>query len=888
MKTVLALLILGLLLLGPITPTEAATLQPSANAKGEQRTLADRDGDGLSDHLQQQLEILPPSEPLAVVVTFSAPGNADHAQRAVGPFKVKREFRIINGFAATMTAGQAKALAKAPGVFRVEEDFQVTTMINAANQDFGIAAARSTFGVSGAGVGICIVDTGVDPGHEQLDSGKVAGFVDYVNNQLTAYDDHGHGTHVAAIAAGDGSGGANAATFQGVAPGAAIYAAKVLDSSGSGADSGVISGVEWCADQTDVQIISMSLGSGSSSDGQDSLSQAVNSAVAAGKVVVVAAGNSGDGEETVGSPGAAAGAITVGAVAEWSAPPSAPNHSKGIYLAPFSSRGPTLDKRMKPDISAPGVSVTSAQAGSTSGYITWSGTSMATPFVSGTVALALQSNSNLSPAAVKNYLMATAQDRGPAGTDNDWGAGLLDGYQFVADALGDSTADPTPFPHSQRTTATVPINGTTQFPFAITSADLGVPIAATLTILNGETVCIYGSALVCDLLGGWAWTPDIDAELIHPNGTVLARSECPLSGDCGTVGRQETLYYLPTAATDIGTYRLRMYQFSSDPGGAQEGNVSIGLSTGPVQTGPPPNENNLPVANNNNYSTAEDTPLNIPAPGVLDNDTDIDGDDLNAVLGSAPSHGTLTLSTAGSFTYTPVGNYNGPDVFNYRANDGTGNSNLATVTITVTPVNDLPVAANDSYTTAENTQLSITAPGILGNDTDIDSDSLIAILSTSPIHGTLTINTNGSFIYTPASNYSGQDSFAYRAYDGTGTSNLATVSITVTPAAPSLHIGDLDGSAIIGKRSWTATVTITVHDATHKVVNGAVVSGSWSDGKAASCTTARRGQCKLTSNKLNLGVPDISFTVATLNGATSTFIDDLDGDNVGMSITVKK
>src|SRR5207245_4561965 len=114
-----------------------------------------------------------------------------------------------------------------------------------------------------------------------------------------------------------------------------------------------------------------------------------------------------------------------------------------------------------------------------------------------------------------------------------------------------------------------------------------------------------------------------------------------------------------------------------------------------------------------------------------------------------------------------------------KANDGTVDSNVATVSITINAVNDAPVAANDSYTTNEDTQLSITAPGVLANDTDVEGSALTAVLGTGPAHGVLTLNANGSFTYTPASNYNGPDSFTYRASDGSLSSALATVTLTV-------------------------------------------------------------------------------------------------------------
>ena len=125
----------------------------------------------------------------------------------------------------------------------------------------------------------------------------------------------------------------------------------------------------------------------------------------------------------------------------------------------------------------------------------------------------------------------------------------------------------------------------------------------------------------------------------------------------------------------------------------------------------------------------------MPDSGVLSNDTDVDGDPLTAVLVSTTSNGALTLNADGSFTYTPNANFNGTDTFTYRANDGTGNSNLATVTLTVNPVNDLPVAGNDSYSVNEDTPLAVPVSGVLGNDTDVDGDPLTAVLVSTTSNG---------------------------------------------------------------------------------------------------------------------------------------------------------
>ncbi|MCD6415245.1 MAG: tandem-95 repeat protein, partial [Planctomycetes bacterium] len=191
--------------------------------------------------------------------------------------------------------------------------------------------------------------------------------------------------------------------------------------------------------------------------------------------------------------------------------------------------------------------------------------------------------------------------------------------------------------------------------------------------------------------------------------------------------------------------------------------------------------NNPPVAVNDSYSTDEDQTLNVSAPGVLGNDSDPDEDPITAILVSDVSHGSLTLYSNGSFDYTPDGDYNGADSFTYKANDGELDSNTATVSITVNSVNDPPVAVNDSYETDEDTELNVGAPGVLTNDSDPESDPLTAILVSDVSHGSLTLNSNGSFDYTPTGGYSGADSFTYKANDGQADSNTATVSITVNP-----------------------------------------------------------------------------------------------------------
>jgi VCBS repeat-containing protein len=266
-----------------------------------------------------------------------------------------------------------------------------------------------------------------------------------------------------------------------------------------------------------------------------------------------------------------------------------------------------------------------------------------------------------------------------------------------------------------------------------------------------------------------------------------------------TLNADGAFTYTPAAnfnGTDTFTYR------------ASDGTLDSNLATVTITVTA---INDAPTATADAYSTAEDTPLNVAAPGVLANDTDPDSSTLTAAVVTGPGHGTLTLNADGSFTYTPAANFNGTDTLTYRASDGTAQSNPATVTITVTPVSDPPAATNDAYSTAEDTPLTVAAPGVLGNDTDPDSSTLTAALVTGPGHGTLTLNADGSFTYTPAANFNGTDTFTYRASDGSLTSDPATVTITVTPVNDSPTVAVAAGGTC-GSNDRSGTINLTVGD----------------------------------------------------------------------------
>ncbi len=210
--------------------------------------------------------------------------------------------------------------------------------------------------------------------------------------------------------------------------------------------------------------------------------------------------------------------------------------------------------------------------------------------------------------------------------------------------------------------------------------------------------------------------------------------------------------------------------------------VSDGKKTtiGPIWSFTTAAPNATPVAGNDTYTVDEDTVSLVPAPGLLGNDTDADGHALSAVLVSGPTHGSLNLDADGGFRYEPAGNYYGSDSFTYKATDGTAESNVATVAITVRSVNDAPRAMDDAFGVDEDQPLTVGALGVLANDSDEDGTGLLkAVLVTGARDGKVTLNEDGGFTYTANADFNGADGFSYQASDGEALSNIATVTITV-------------------------------------------------------------------------------------------------------------
>jgi serine protease AprX len=350
---------------------------------------------------------------------------------------IGRSLPIVNGLVVDLPNVALAAIASSSSVLHVSLDRTVAGAMERTGATVGATAVRQDSGYDGTGIGVAIIDSGVTAWHDDLADPSGSGqrldrFVDLVGDGTIPSDDYGHGTHVAGIIAGNGSDSSGKRT--GIAPGAHLVVYKVLDGSGSGRISDVIAALDDIVahkDSLNIRVVNLSVATGVyESYMLDPLTLAAQRAVAAGIVVVAAAGNYGrspNGATRYGritAPGNAPWVLTVGASSHMGTADRADD-----TIAPFSSRGPTaIDRAIKPDLVAPGVGIESLTdplsslyssmspyllngtiATSYKPYLSLSGTSMAAPVVSGTVALMLQANPNLTPNQVKAIVQYTAQ-----------------------------------------------------------------------------------------------------------------------------------------------------------------------------------------------------------------------------------------------------------------------------------------------------------------------------------------------------------------------------------------------------------------------------------------------------------------------------------------------
>jgi serine protease AprX len=442
----------------------ASKAKPGVPGRSAQHQKLDRELTFRADHKN-------PNDTTSVIITLT-PGASLPAE--FKKFARAGKLNLINAHVVDLPNRLLKQVAAHPAVFDVHYNRPIFKHNFRTSLTVGALAAQRAYGMTGAGVGVAVIDSGITAWHPDLmnrstasypyGDQRVSKFIDVVNGQGLPYDDNGHGTHVSGIIAGNGHD--SKGQKSGVAPDASIVSLKVLDANGLGTIGNIIQALDWVvANRTtyNIRVVNLSVGAGiHESYWTDPLTLAAKRAVDAGVVVVTAAGNIGRnsaGQTQYGgitAPGNAPWVLTVGAYSTQGTPGRGDD-----VIAGYSSRGPTaVDYAAKPDLVAPGTGTMSlATPGSTFystktaflvpglvptafvPYLSLSGTSMAAPVVSGTVALMLQANPSLTPNAVKAILMYTAQHHAGYNALTE-GAGFLNTVGAVRLAQFYATAQP--------------------------------------------------------------------------------------------------------------------------------------------------------------------------------------------------------------------------------------------------------------------------------------------------------------------------------------------------------------------------------------------------------------------------------------------------------------
>jgi subtilisin family serine protease len=418
-------------------------------------------------------------------VNVIVPGSRDAIASIANDHHLTVVKWLATGAVVSANSGELTELASDAGVDNLSADHKVRVGMTVSNQTMAADQTRAgtpgrllglggIAGVTGQGIGVAVIDSGI-AAHTALKN-KVVANISFVTGDPSVNDAYGHGTHVAGIIAGSAT-GATPLYTSGIAPGVQLVNVRVLGADGTGFTSDVIAGIDWAVANRaryNIRVINLSLGHPvDESSSTDPLCLAVQRAVNAGVVVVVAAGNQGRAPNLarelggITSPGNSPDALTVGSINTWGTPTRDDD-----AVADYSSRGPTrYDFAMKPDVVAPGSAIVSLEAAKTSlisrypflhragsgsnAYMQLSGTSMAAPMVSGAAALLLQGVPGLSPAQIKLALQSGATYMkdgglvgGGAGSVNVWTSrqitanGLTSLLTSVTSALGLNLGQP--------------------------------------------------------------------------------------------------------------------------------------------------------------------------------------------------------------------------------------------------------------------------------------------------------------------------------------------------------------------------------------------------------------------------------------------------------------
>ncbi len=397
-------------------------------------------------------------------------------------------------------------------------------------------------------------------------------------------------------------------------------------------------------------------------------------------------------------------------------------------------------------------------------------------------------------------------------------------------------------------TPTANFSGATTIGYAISDGRGGTTtgsVAVTVTAVNDAPVAVNDTATTTEdvalnninVLGN---DTDVDGDALtvttasSPNGTV-------------TINGNGTLNFTPTAyfrgATTIS------YTISDGRGGTSTASVAMTVTA----------MNRAPVAANNSATTTEDTAVNNI--NVLGNDTDVDGDTLTVTTASSPN-GTVTINGDGTLNFTPAANFNGATAISYAISDGRGGTATASVAVTVTAVNDAPVAVNDTATATED--IALNNINVLGNDSDVDGDTLTVTTASSP-NGTVTINGDGTLNFTPSANFTGPTTISYTLSDGNGSTASGTVAVTVTaandaPVAANDAATTTEDTALFG-------INVLANDGDTDGDTLTSVSATSPNGTA---TINLDGTLNFTPAANFNGATTISYTISDGRGGTST------------------
>jgi serine protease AprX len=643
---------------------------------------------------------------------------------------------INNALAVTVPVRAIAALARHAAVDRVGLDAVVTlagppakVAVNLGGPGWNIdviqARAVWSLGQQGAGVVVATMDTGVDADHPDLQArwrGGANSWFDPTGQHTTPYDASGHGTQAMGVLVGGNASG----SAIGVAPQAKWIAAKIFNDAGQATLSNIHRAFQWLLDPD---------GDLATVDAPD----VVNASWGLSGGALGACNKEFHGD--IQALNTAGIAVVFAAGNDGPAPATAasPAANPGVLsvgavdgalaLSDLSSRGPSgCDGSVFPSVVAPGQNVLSSDLsfGGLPLYATVSGTSFAAPHVSGAMALLAGAFPAATVTQLRNAVVDTATDMDAAGPDINTGAGLINTMAaFQRLALGNGGAN-TPVITSLPATDAFE-NQQYRYQMSATDADGGV-----LRFALGAGPADMAIDAVTGLL---SWTPT-HAQL-GANAVVVSVTD-------------------PTGRAATQSFSILVAAVNS-----------------------------APVAAADSYSTAAGTTLNVPAPGVLANDGDAEGDALTAQLVSAPSHGALTLGADGAVRFVPAVGYAGTDSFSYSAFDGKLAGNIATVAVKVVAPPPPPIARNDSFSAPvfRTSPYSPRRLAVLANDTAAGGaivPASVSLTSAPSRGGKVSVNSDGTLSYTPALRFSGVETFGYKVRDSSNTwSNPATVSVTV-------------------------------------------------------------------------------------------------------------